>query len=929
MNKFILTMSAALITAMAALPSSAGTQGNYPAYSGNKRMAIIMLAWKDKACPASRQNVVDRIWNNPQSLRKYYLDMSRNAMDFTLPSDAAADGTVPVTTSDVYGPYTLSIEAGFDKDIVYTNVESYYGSPGSSYLSGTHSVARDLAADRDGFRAQDYDYIMYVTPKGPSTGSVGGYAGVDSTYSHLYVLKQNYINHELGHNLGLAHSNTSVDQNGYGSQDCVMGNQNNPHLDSVHTYNMGWYPDANFSIQSYGQYIIENLAQPDTDNVKVLRFDRAAHGASGNPDYNIWVSYRVKGIGQDVGLNTSWDKKVNIHYCKAGSLRPTDGYNRYYYNNNVTKFLTGGSYTDPDSLCNVRFLREESSGNASAIIQLIDPNGNQPPSVPEQTVYVSPGTTDFSLQVDDPEDDPLSYDIVSAPAEGALSVSETTFTYSVTNVGSYSFTVRVNDGQYDSVDQVVFLEVVGMTPPTVNAGPDQVETIVENQPWTPVDIAITAWYDAADALTVTETNGSVSQWADKSGNGLTLTATTGSPETGTITINGLAAVDFTGDIMSTASNPFGIAVNNAFVLFVHRIDSIQNGTMFSLTGSSSSGSRWQAHLPWGDGTVYFDTGSSGGSGRISTNPGLAAGTVVMSGFYGSTADSLQEIYQNGTKLVGDTSGHSVSPVGNIMIGGIGGSCQDTSIGEVLVVNGAVALEDRQKLEGYLAHKWGLAASLPIDHPYKGVEPGGTMAVVNLNGVADDADGDPLNTSWTIESGPGPVTFINGTAPSATAYFTVAGVYVLRLTTTDGLSTVSDEVIITIKNAETLVTSNNTPYSWLKGFGITNNYDAADLADLDLDGALTWEEYLAGTDPTDPLSVFCIMQSPFQANGPELIWYGTMNSGVTTDFVIYRCTNLAENIWTQVGTQSRHVSGTNTWVDTGFSGQAYYRIGITP
>ena len=29
---------------------------------------------------------------------------------------------------------------------------------------------------------------------------------------------------------------------------------------------------------------------------------------------------------------------------------------------------------------------------------------------------------------------------------------------------------------------------------------------------------------------------------------------------------------------------------------------------------------------------------------------------------------------------------------------------------------------RQKIEGYLAHKWGLAANLPIDHPYKTFAP---------------------------------------------------------------------------------------------------------------------------------------------------------------------------------------------------------------
>jgi hypothetical protein len=30
--------------------------------------------------------------------------------------------------------------------------------------------------------------------------------------------------------------------------------------------------------------------------------------------------------------------------------------------------------------------------------------------------------------------------------------------------------------------------------------------------------------------------------------------------------------------------------------------------------------------------------------------------------------------------------------------------------------------DRQRVEGYLAHKWGLTANLPADHPYKNAAP---------------------------------------------------------------------------------------------------------------------------------------------------------------------------------------------------------------
>jgi Immunoglobulin domain/PA14 domain len=59
----------------------------------------------------------------------------------------------------------------------------------------------------------------------------------------------------------------------------------------------------------------------------------------------------------------------------------------------------------------------------------------------------------------------------------------------------------------------------------------------------------------------------------------------------------------------------------------------------------------------------------------------------------------------------------------------GGSYQNATFGEFIVINGTVSTADRQKLEGYLAHKWGMTANLPAIHPYKSVAPsiGGAVA----------------------------------------------------------------------------------------------------------------------------------------------------------------------------------------------------------
>jgi hypothetical protein len=41
---------------------------------------------------------------------------------------------------------------------------------------------------------------------------------------------------------------------------------------------------------------------------------------------------------------------------------------------------------------------------------------------------------------------------------------------------------------------------------------------------------------------------------------------------------------------------------------------------------------------------------------------------------------------------------------------------------VIAVGETLSTADRQKLEGYLAHKWGLKANLPVDHPFKSTPP---------------------------------------------------------------------------------------------------------------------------------------------------------------------------------------------------------------
>ncbi len=108
-------------------------------------------------------------------------------------------------------------------------------------------------------------------------------------------------------------------------------------------------------------------------------------------------------------------------------------------------------------------------------------------------------------------------------------------------------------------------------------------------------------------------------------------------------------------------------------------------------------------------------------------------------------------------------------------------------------------------------QWVLYPAPPVNQPPT-VDAGPDQAITlpaaaALNGVAHD-DGLPgsgLTTTWSKISGRedsagGTVTFANPNAPITTATFGADGIYVLRLTVSDGAVTVSDDVTITVNPA---------------------------------------------------------------------------------------------------------------------------------
>lgn len=245
--------------------------------------------------------------------------------------------------------------------------------------------------------------------------------------------------------------------------------------------------------------------------------------------------------------------------------------------------------------------------------------------------------------------------------------------------------------------------------------------------WDPSMVpGVIGWWDISDLGSVTLSGLSIMQANDKSGNGNHLISDDAgvAPEIYGYNLGGRRYAWFSGtEEMHTDGNPFGTTISNACFMCVYREWNRQNSTLFTLTGSDTSGNRWQSHCVWGNGDIYFDVGGTASPNRLQVASGYAEQTHHINGFKCSTTDDVQEIWLDGTLLDSDASGHSVTVVDDIFIGSANGQGYvDGDFGEGILFDGAISDTERQKLEGYLAYRWLLQGNLPGGHPYKTAPP---------------------------------------------------------------------------------------------------------------------------------------------------------------------------------------------------------------
>ena len=118
------------------------------------------------------------------------------------------------------------------------------------------------------------------------------------------------------------------------------------------------------------------------------------------------------------------------------------------------------------------------------------------------------------------------------------------------------------------------------------------------------------------------------------------------------------------------------------------------------------------------------------------------------------------------------------------------------------------------------------------------------------------------------------------------------------------------------------TPKGIPFDWYTSHDLDPNTD--EDIDSDDDGALNWEEYVAGTIPTNDASVFMLLGVEYAGTSNKVSWYATTDGGTVTDpFDMLISTNL--QTWTTNNIDWPRVDGTHEWWDTNPpAGPVHYR-----
>lgn len=281
-------------------------------------------------------------------------------------------------------------------------------------------------------------------------------------------------------------------------------------------------------------------------------------------------------------------------------------------------------------------------------------------------------------------------------------------------------------------------------------------------PWTPDGLGAFIWLDAQDPSTLTPstTGSSVSAWVNK-GTGLYTASQLNSAQQPIYQaggISGFPALRFNGGqfLSIPHDNALNLLANQNFEIFsVIRQNSAPGERRAIYAKGMVSAGHLLLYQDIERYRLYMDAAKLDlrGTTNLASNPNMGWGR--RQGNNGAMFNTVG----GGANASGVSNATMAGNTFNVTIGAANNGTDrflNGDIGEIILIKRTLTTDERQRLEGYLCHKWGLQAGLPTGHPYKNNPPsvgeGGDNSaklIVNGNIIQNLSSTSPTNNGLEL------------------------------------------------------------------------------------------------------------------------------------------------------------------------------------